>query len=81
MKLKEYLERKKLTERQLALSIGISQQHLNRLINRASNPSLPLAKKIQDVTKGKVTIEELLNTELPSRISKKRKKRKKAENT
>ena len=81
MELREYLRYKKLTERQLASFIGISQQHLNRLINKVSNPSLILAKKIQDTTEGMVTIEDLINTELPSRLSIKRKKKKKTENT
>ena len=76
MELKEYIDQENLSERALASVIGISQQHLNRLIRKVSNPSLPLAKKIKEVTNGRVTIEEMLNCELPSRLSMKKRNKK-----
>ena len=79
MELKEYIEKNNLTERELALLIGISQQHVNRLIRKIANPSLPLAKKIKEATGGEVTIEEMLNCKLPSRLS--MRKRKESEKT
>lgn len=80
MKLKDYMEQKRLTETKFAVDIGITQQHLNRLIRMLSNPSLPLAKKIHEKTNGQVTIEEMLNPNLPSRLDIKRRKKKNAKN-
>jgi len=80
MKLKDYMKQERLTETKLSADIGISQQHLNRLIRMLSNPSLPLAKKIQEKTNGQVSIEELLNPKLPSRLEIKRGKKKNEKN-
>ena len=74
MELREYIKKNNLTERDLASLIGISQQHVNRLIRKIANPSLPLAKKIKEATRGKVTIEEMLNSNLPSRLSMRKRK-------
>jgi len=76
MKLKDYIKKKGLTETEIAAHIGITQQHINQLARMLSNPSLPLAKKIQEKTNGLVTIEEMLNPELPSRLDIRRKKKK-----
>ena len=80
MNLKDYMEQEKLTETEFACDIGITQQHLNRLIRMLSHPSLPLAKKIQEKTNSQVTIEEMLNPQLPSRLDIKRGKKKNEKN-
>lgn len=48
------------TARSIAKKLGITEQHLNKLAQKAYSPSIKLAKKIEDFTGGKVTRMELL---------------------
>lgn len=60
MKLDEYLFRNKLSRTDFAEQLGISRGHLQHILNGSRRPSVPLAKKIQEITEGKVTKEEAL---------------------
>ncbi|MEC7839051.1 MAG: helix-turn-helix transcriptional regulator [Chlamydiota bacterium] len=60
MKLDEYLFRKKLSRIAFAEKIGISRGHLQHILNGSRRPSIPLAKKIEEATDGKVSKEEVL---------------------
>ena len=72
MRLKEYLDKENLTIRAFASIVGISGCYVHNLLSGRKNPSLPLAKRINIVTKGKVSIEELLSKDAPSRLKSKR---------
>jgi transcriptional regulator with XRE-family HTH domain len=60
MRLSEYLFRMKMTKKDFAEKLGISRGHLQHILSGIKNPSVKLAKKIEDETGGKVTKEELL---------------------
>ena len=60
MKLDEYLFKSKTTKKDFAEKLGISRGHLQHILSRIKNPSVKLAKKIEEVMGGKVTKEELL---------------------
>ena len=76
MYLKEYLKQQKLTQVAFSSLAGISSIHINRLIRGKSNPSINLAKHIEEVTNGAVTVYELINTDAPSRFKVKRDEKK-----
>lgn len=58
MKLIDYLKGKDRSE--FASVIGVHENYVNMLCCHARYPSRKLAKKISDVTKGQVTVMELL---------------------
>ena len=58
MLLKEYLNEKKLTQGDFASLVDVSDAQINRLISGKRTPSFKLAKKIQKVTNGVVTIDD-----------------------
>lgn len=60
MTLREYLFKKRLTQEQFAESVGLTRSHLSRIVSGALIPSRKTALKIEEVTKGKVTANELL---------------------
>lgn len=72
MYLEEYLKKNKLTQVAFGSLSGISSIHINRLIRGKSNPSINLAKHIEEVTNGDVTMNELINPNAPSRFKVKR---------
>lgn len=70
MKLKEYLKMKCLTEYDFADILGITQPHVNYIVNGKKNASAGLAKRIEDVTNGQVTFNDLYSSKAPSRLKK-----------
>ncbi|MEK7339172.1 MAG: helix-turn-helix transcriptional regulator [Candidatus Rhabdochlamydia sp.] len=60
MKLAEYLFRMKMTKKDFAEKLGISRGHLQHILSGTKNPSVKLAKKIEEETRGKVSKAELL---------------------
>lgn len=60
MDLDEYLWRNKISRTDFAAKVEISRSHLQQILSRKRNPSINLAKKIEEITKGKVTKEESL---------------------
>ncbi len=60
VKLDEYLFRTKTTKKAFAEKIGISQGHLQHILSGIKNPSVKLAKKIEEFTEGRVSKEEVL---------------------
>lgn len=59
MLLKEYIDKYKIDRYRLALSIEISPRTMDAYLCNARRPSRKTAKKIEDETKGEVTIGEL----------------------
>jgi len=68
MKLREYLQQKRMHETTLASTVGVSQSHINNIVLGKKNPSIVLAKRIEKATEGEVTIYDLINPEAPSRL-------------
>lgn len=58
MKLENYLDKKKINQSSFAQMIGVSRTHANKMIKGRRTPSFKLAKKIQEVTEGLVTIDD-----------------------
>jgi len=67
MKLKDYLKKKKIDVAVFARLVGVSQPYISQIANAKKNPSLEVALRIVDASKGKVTIREL-----PYQMKKKR---------
>jgi transcriptional regulator with XRE-family HTH domain len=68
MRLADYLYSKNINKAQFARLIGISPMHLSNICNRRRNPSVPLIKRIQEYTNGEVSMDDLFNPEVPSRL-------------
>ena len=60
LKLDEYLFKTKMTKKDFAEKLGISRGHLQHILSGTKNPSVKLAKQIEEATGGKVSKEELL---------------------
>lgn len=67
MKLEEYLSSNNLTQLKFSASAGISNVHLGRLIKGRHLPSIPMIKKIEKATNGKVTINDFLREKVDER--------------
>ena len=65
MQLLEYLSSKGISQSELARALGISSTHANRLVHKKRIPSIYLARKIEEVTKGEVPVYELLDIKIP----------------
>jgi transcriptional regulator with XRE-family HTH domain len=68
MRLTDYLDSKNISKAQFSRLIGISPMHLSNICNRRRNPSVPLIKRIQKYTDGEVSMDDLFNPEVPSRL-------------
>jgi len=60
-KLVKYLEDENIKHADFALKLGISKKHLSQILNYKTGVSLPLAGKIKDATKGKVTTDMIFD--------------------
>lgn len=60
MKLKDYLKQEKIKTDDFAVLVGCSQPHISLICSNERRPSADLALKIEQETKGKVTVIELL---------------------
>ena len=60
MDLREYLFRKRLTVKEFSETLDYTRTHLSQIINGNRRPSKRLAKAIEELTEGEVTIHELL---------------------
>jgi len=58
--LDEYLFKTKTSKKDFAEKLGISRGHLQHILSGIKNPSVKLAKKIEELTEGKVSKEEVL---------------------
>lgn len=58
LRIKEILERKKLTQRQLAIDSGITEVFINRLCNGRADCTMSVAQKIADALS--VSLDELV---------------------
>lgn len=60
MKLSDYLKIKEMNHSELAKKLGVTRSYLSQIVYEKNRPSVSLAKKIQEITKGYVTVTELL---------------------
>ena len=60
MKLKEYLRAKKIRYRAFSTELGISEQTLKNMMAGASRPGLLLALKIEKLTNGEITPQQMV---------------------
>ena len=70
MKLKDYLKREKLSQAEFSKKIKVSRPHVNQLVKGSRNPSFPLAKLIEKVTNGDVSLNDLYNKSAKSMFQK-----------
>lgn len=61
MNLKEYLESKKITQKRFAELLGITYNHFGKIINGREKAGIKLAQKIEDLTRGVIKKESLIN--------------------
>jgi transcriptional regulator with XRE-family HTH domain len=61
MQLKEYLYRKRLTQKKAADQIGITREYLNEIANKKEKPSPGLCEKIIKWSGKKITYSDLLD--------------------
>lgn len=57
MNLNEYMKEKKLRDEDVATQVGVTREHLNKLKNGKSAPSLLVALKIREISGGVVEVE------------------------
>ncbi len=60
MDLKEYLDVHRITYKEFSERLGINRQSLQNVVYGNKKPSLDLAIKIEELTKGQITPRELL---------------------
>ena len=60
MKLSDYLKIKEMNHSELAKKLGVTRSYLSQIVYEKNRPSVSLAKKIQEITNGYVTVTELL---------------------
>ena len=60
MELREYLFKHRKTQTEMAKQLGVSTNHLSQIVRNERRPSIELAIKIEKLTEGEVTKEELI---------------------
>ncbi len=60
MELREYLFRHRKTQTEMAKQLGVSLNHFSQIVRYQRHPSIGLAIKIEEITEGEVTKEELI---------------------
>ena len=55
MKLSEYLKKNKISQEKFAELVGVTRPFITNIANGKKNPSIQLAGRIEEVTKGKET--------------------------
>ena len=65
MKLQDYITNHGMTDAEFATRIGSSQPHVNRIRRGIIAPSMKIAMRIKEATKGQVTPNDLANHCVP----------------
>ena len=60
MKLKDYIEAKDISVAKMARKLGISPTYLAAIVREIRYPSLEMAYKIEEYTKGQVKMQDLV---------------------
>lgn len=82
MKLSDYLKKNGLTHDAFSKKVNVTRPMITFLVNRTTNPSVRLIKRIENETKGEVSFHDLLTEDTHRKTQlKPRKENKKTENT
>ncbi len=60
MELRDYLHFARKSIVDFAKEAGVSRHHISRIVNRRDKPSLTLARYIEVITGGEVTVKDLM---------------------
>ena len=80
MKLRDYLKKYSFSHRDFAKKVGVSQAHISNIVSGNKGASPSLMKEIEDVTKGEVSMYDLFNPSVATRLKNNRKKKIVSEN-
>jgi transcriptional regulator with XRE-family HTH domain len=80
MELKDFILKKGISQAELARKLGVTDASISQIVHKTRNPSSHLINRIIDFTKGEVTFKELHISASPSRLGKKKIRKKKTEN-
>ena len=72
MNLKDYLSERGISQVDFSNKLGITQARVSQIVNKKANPSIVLAKHIEEITNGAVTTMDLIYPDAPSRYKVKR---------
>lgn len=64
MELDFFVRQSKVGQERMANEVGVSLSHFNAVVRRKVKPSRDLARRIQEFTRGLVTVEEMIGPEL-----------------
>ena len=64
MKIDEYLKSQSISQDKFARSLGVSPSHISQIRKGTKNPSVKLAKKIEKISNGTVSVIELLDIDV-----------------
>lgn len=65
MKLREWLDKEKISTKYMAKVLDIHSNHLYLILKGERFPGYHLAKNIEEVTKGEVTVDEIIRKDVP----------------
>jgi len=65
MNLREYMFKHRITQRSFAKRLGITHVYLSNITNKKYTPSVKLATRIEEVTKGEVSFVEAIKGNEP----------------
>lgn len=68
MKLGEWLKQEKMTQEAFGRLIGSDQGHVSDLVRNKVRPRLESVARIEQVTKGAVTVKDWMETQKPKRV-------------
>jgi transcriptional regulator with XRE-family HTH domain len=68
MELREFLIKEKISQADFARKIGVTRARVSQIVNKKANPSIVLAKHIEEVTESAVTTMDLISPGVPSRF-------------
>lgn len=60
MNLREYLDKREISQSEFADMIGVTKQAVSKYLSGERSPKTPVAMKIQKITHGNVSMEELM---------------------
>lgn len=66
MDIETYLWKHRLTVTEFARQLGVMRATVSTYVNRTRKPQMKTAKKIEEVTRGEVTVEEMLSNRYTS---------------
>lgn len=72
MELRDYLSEREISQSNFAKKLGVTRARICQIVHKTTNPSIVLAYRIKEETRGEVSIEELISHNAPNRLKIKR---------